>query len=294
MNFLKRIFLFLIVNILVITLITFIVHALGLDVMYLKPNGLDIQALIIFSLIWGMAGSLISLFMSKQIAKWTFKIKIIKQPKNSAENLLFHTVEQIANQKGIKMPEVGIYQSNEVNAFATGATKNNSLVAVSSGLMDQMTEQEIEGVIAHEMAHINNGDMVTMTLLQGVLNAFVIALSRVIAHVIQKDSERGGISYVFTIIVLQILFGILAGLVINWFSRKREFAADLGGAQFVGKQKMIAALKKLQTLSEKIDTNQEAFSTLKISDKPHRFLKLFSTHPPLEQRIQKLQMAQIH
>jgi len=292
---LKRIFLFGLVNILVIALLTFITSFFGLDTAYLKPHGLDIQALVIFSLIWGMAGSLISLFMSKQIAKWTFKLKPIKTPQNSTENFVYETVRKLASQNSIKMPEVAIYQSKEVNAFATGATKNNSLVAISAGLLDAMTEDEAEGVIAHEMAHIVNGDMVTMTLLQGVMNAFVIALSRIIAHIISARDERlGGFAYIIVVIVLQIALGMLASVVVSAFSRRREFAADMGSAQMSGKRKMIAALQRLQQLKNRIDPSQKSFATLKISDRPSTFMKLFSTHPPLQRRIESLQNAAVH
>lgn len=298
MNILKRIFFFFLVNILVLTVVMTVVSFFGLDTQYITPYGLDLVSLGIFSLVWGMVGSLVSLFLSKRMAIWSFRIKLIKTPKNSQENFLFETVRSLAQRANTKMPAVGIYPSPEVNAFATGAGKRSSLIAVSEGLLNEMTHDEIEGVLAHEMAHIVNGDMVTMTLLQGVMNAFVIFFSRIGAFVVERliarDSESvGGLSYVLLSIVFQILFGVLAGLVVSGFSRHREFRADNGGARLAGKQKMIAALKKLQSLVSKIDTRQSAYATLKISDKPKKFLRFFATHPPLEKRISALQQAMI-
>lgn len=219
---------------------------------------------------------------------------------SSEEKLVYKTVESIAQKNGITMPEVGIYESPEVNAFATGATRNSSLVAVSRGLLNQMQPDEIEWVVAHEMAHILNGDMVTMTLLQGVINAFVIFLSRTIAHIVslalkRDEDNAGGFVYFGITIVLEILLGILGSLIVMAYSRRREFAADAGSATFVGKKKMIDALRALQRIHE---TNiavpsDPKIAALKIDGKTSGFLHLFASHPPLEERIQALQIASI-
>ena len=219
---------------------------------------------------------------------------------SSEEKLVYKTVESIAQKNGITMPEVGIYESPEVNAFATGATRNSSLVAVSRGLLNQMQPDEIEWVVAHEMAHILNGDMVTMTLLQGVINAFVIFLSRTIAHIVslalkRDEDNAGGFVYFVITIVLEILLGILGSLIVMAYSRRREFAADAGSATFVGKKKMIDALRALQRIHE---TNiavpsDPKIAALKIDGKTSGFLHLFASHPPLEERIQALQIASI-
>ncbi len=217
-----------------------------------------------------------------------------------AEKLVYKTVEAIAQKNGITMPEVGIYESPEVNAFATGATRNSSLVAVSTGLLGQMQADEVEGVVAHEMAHILNGDMVTMTLLQGVINAFVIFLSRTLAHIISmalRKDEEGSNSFVYfgITIVLEILLGILGSLVVMAYSRRREFAADAGSATFVGKSKMVNALRALQRIHEAniAIPSDPKIAALKIDGKTSGFLHLFASHPPLEDRIQALQTAAI-
>ena len=287
------------VNIAIIALISIITSVFKLDIYYLKPNGLDLQALLIFSAIIGFMGSLISLFLSKRIAKWTMKVRVIKTPQHQADAKLVEIITRIATQLGMKTPEIGIYPSKEVNAFATGWGKNHSLVAVSEGLLREMNSDELEGVLAHEMAHVSNGDMVTMTLLQGVLNTFVIFLSRVVAYVVMNALGRGGremgyFSYYLMSIVFQIVFGIFASMIVFSFSRRREFRADRGGAQFVGKSKMIAALKRLQQLTNKIDTRQQSLATMKISDKRGRFGRIFSTHPSLDERIEALQKAMVN
>ncbi len=225
-------------------------------------------------------------------------IHIINTPRNHDEAKITETISRISQQLNIKMPEVGIYPSPEVNAFATGPSKNKSLVAVSEGLLNEMDDHELEGVLAHEMAHIANGDMVTMTLIQGVVNTFVIFAARAVAFVVGKllsrDENVGSLAYFGLSILFEIIFGILASTIVFWFSRRREFAADRGGAQFVGKNKMIAALKRLQTLQSRIDTRQKAFATMKISDKPSGIGLFFSSHPPLQVRIETLQKAPIH
>lgn len=293
MSFLKRISLFLAVNLSVVLVISLVTSLLGIDTMYLTPNGLNLYSLAIFCLIWGTAGSLISLFMSKRIAKWTVKMHIVKDPHTANEKLVYSTVQKISQQLGIKMPEIGIYDSAEVNAFATGSSKNNSLVAVSSGLLSQMTHDEVEGVVAHEMAHIANGDMVTLTLIQGVLNAFVMFFARIVAYGIQtalgKDDDGiNYLSYMLTTIAFEILFGFIAMIVVGYFSRIREFAADRGSAQYVGRQKMIAALVRLESMQSRVEKHK-GLAAFKISDRQSRFGILFATHPPFRKRIEALQ-----
>ncbi len=298
MSFFKRIFFFLLVNLAVIAVLMTITTIFGIEP-YLTPYGLNLTSLLIYAAIIGFTGSFISLLLSKWMAKKMMGVQVIDQPSNTDESKLIEIISRLAQQGNFKMPEVGIYDSPEVNAFATGATKNSSLVAVSAGLLHEMNWDEIEGVLAHEMAHINNGDMVTMTLIQGVVNTFVIFAARAAAYGVQtvlgKDNEEiGGLSYWITSIVFEILFGILASLIVFWFSRRREFAADFGGAQFVGKQKMIAALKRLQQLTDRIDPSEKSFATMKIADRPSGFSAMFSTHPRLEDRIEALQKAMVN
>jgi heat shock protein HtpX len=261
-------------------------------------------SLAIFALVYGFFGAIVSLFMSKWIVKRFHHMQIITLENLSSispsEKLVYQTVEHIAQKNGITMPEVGIYDSPEVNAFATGATKNSSLVAVSSGLLQQMQSDEIEGVVAHEMAHILNGDMVTMTLLQGVINAFVIFLSRALAQIIslalRKDEEgSNGFVYFGITIVLEILLGILGSVIVMAYSRRREFVADAGSAGFVGKNKMINALCALQRIHETnvVIPGDPKIAALKIDGKTTGFLHLFASHPPLEERIQALQNRSI-
>ncbi|MCK5460623.1 protease HtpX [Candidatus Gracilibacteria bacterium] len=293
----KRIFFWFLINAAVIAVIMTIVSVFGLDIHYLKPYGLDLKSLAILSLLWGFAGSFISLCLSKFLAKRMLGVKIIDQPQNHDEIFLTEIIGRLASQGGFKTPEIGIYASPEVNAFATGATKNSSLVAVSQGLLNEMDKDEIEGVIAHEMAHIQNGDMVTMALLQGVINAFVIFFARVAAYAVQtalgkSGDEIGGLAYWVTSILFEILFSALASVIVFAFSRWREYRADFGGASFVGKQKMIAALKRLQNTQNKIDSRQKSLSTMKIANKAS-FARFFSTHPRLDDRIKRLQQAPI-
>ncbi|MDP5039056.1 MAG: protease HtpX, partial [Candidatus Gracilibacteria bacterium] len=264
--------------------------------------------LLIFAGIVGFTGAFISLFLSKWMAKFSHNIKLFDYNNisslSSKEKLVFDIVEKISSNNNIKMPEVGIYESPEPNAFATGATKNSSLVAVSTGLLDLMTEDEIEGVISHEMAHILNGDMITMTLIQGVINSFVIFLSRIIASVVDNylksndENASSGPSWVYYVvsIVLEIIFGILASLLVMWFSRHREFKADLGGAQYSSKQKMISALKKLQLYSDKMLTDDtDKLATMKIGSKKRGgFFALFSSHPDLGDRIRALEESNVY
>lgn len=296
---LKRIGLFLLVNGLVVLTISIILNIAGVKP-YLTKYGLDYQSLMIFCLAWGMGGALISLALSRIMAKWMMGVKIIHPENTNYESRkLVSTVYELARMAKLpQMPEVGIYESGEINAFATGPTKSRSLVAVSSGLLQRMGPNEIRGVLAHEVAHIANGDMVTMTLVQGVVNAFVMFLSRVIAFALTmsgrgKDSENEshGTPMAFYIVqfVLEIIFMILGSMVVAWFSRYREFRADSGGAHLAGRQSMIQALEALRRTIDGVDPSaQPAIAAMKISSRPRNFLKLFSTHPPLEERIGRL------
>lgn len=301
MNFLKRVSLFIIVNLAILIVLSLVFQLLGYFGIqhYVTQSGIDLTALLIIALVIGFGGSFLSLLMAKSMAKWMMKVQIIKDPRTPEENHIFQIVQKIALQSNIKMPEIGIYPAMEVNAFATGASKNNSLVAVSQGLLEKMDRDEIEGVIAHEMAHIINGDMVTLTLIQGVVNTFVIFLSRLLAQIVgrllSKNEEMGHLTYFLLVIAFDILFGILASLIVLAFSRHREFRADAGSAQYVGKNKMIKALQKLQMLQKTLQSpeSEKAFAALKISDKRSRIGNLFSSHPALEKRIEALQKASL-
>jgi heat shock protein HtpX len=293
----KRILLFLATNIAVMVVISIIVSLLGVD-KFLTAKGLNLPMLLAFSAVVGFSGSIISLLMSKTMAKWSTGAQVITQPSNQQEIWLMQTVQRLSMSAGIAMPEVAIYEG-EANAFATGASKNNSLVAVSTGLLYSMSQQEVEGVLAHEVAHIANGDMVTLTLIQGVVNTFVVFLSRVVAYGVElflnKDSENkstGGMAYMITSIICQIVFGILASMIVMYFSRQREFKADAGAARIMNnKAPMLAALQKLLHLQTGgLPDNMVASG---IAENNHStgfsFMSLFSTHPPLEQRINALQ-----
>lgn len=296
MKFLKRISLFLIVNIAIMVVLTLIFQLLGAFGFqhYVTGSGLNLSAILILSVVIGFGGSFISLLLSRKMAKWMMGVKVLSRPTTPEEKHMFEVIERIAQQNNIKTPEIGIYESGEVNAFATGASKNKSLVAVSRGLLMQMDADEREGVLAHEMAHILNGDMVTLTLIQGVTNTFVIFLARVMAFIVGKmlsrSEEIGTLTYYGLMILFEIIFGIFASLIVLAFSRHREYRADSGSAQWVGKQKMIKALQRLQTLQHQVDTSKEqkSFAALKISDKKSSWGMLFSSHPPLEKRIDAL------
>lgn len=293
----KRIGIFLMVNFLVITTITLILNIFNIQP-YLTQRGLNPGALMVFCLIWGMGGAFISLLMSKMMAKWMMGVKIIDpHTRDPHQQEYLRAVHSLAKKAGLsKMPEVGIYQSPEVNAFATGPSRRNSLVAVSSGLIQRMNREQRDGVIGHEIAHIANGDMVTMTLVQGVINAFVMFLARIIAYAVMRgmsrDNERGvstGLAYHGIVFVLQMIFMIFGSMAVSAYSRWREFHADAGGANYAGKEKMIAALEGLQQLHSIRDprSDQEAFQALKISN-DSKMAHLFATHPPLEERIRRL------
>lgn len=300
MAWVKRIFLFLVLNFLVVISISVLLNVLGVKP-YITAYGMDYNALMAFCLVYGMVGAFISLALSRIMAKWMMGVQVI-DPNTRDPDLqeLVQTVYNLARGAGLStMPEVGIYNSPEVNAFATGPTKARSLVAVSTGLLNRMGRAEVEGVLGHEVAHIANGDMVTMTLIQGVVNAFVMFLSRAIAFALaqamrgNRDDREGGMSYgmyYITSFVLEIFFMILGSMVVAWFSRYREFRADVGGARLAGRANMVQALEALRRTYGMVDeTAQPAVQSLKISSKGSGIFRLFSTHPPLEERIARLQ-----
>lgn len=288
----KRILLFLTTNLAVVLLLGFVARLLGVD-RFLYQSGLNLPSLLIFVAIFGMGGSLISLLMSKWVAKRSVGAQVIEQPSTQTERWLVETVQRQAQAAGIGMPEVAIYDSPEPNAFATGANRNAALVAVSTGLLQQMSAEEAEAVLGHEVSHVANGDMVTLSLLQGVLNTFVIVLARVVGYAVDqflaKDNQRGpGIGYYLASFVMELLFGFLASLIVMWFSRYREFHADAGGARLAGRSKMIAALERLQQLHEpsQLPSQMAAFGINGGLGEGLR--KLLMTHPPLEERIAAL------
>jgi heat shock protein HtpX len=287
----KRILLFVLTNLAVMVTVSIVLSLLGIGG-YRTAAGLDYGALAVFCLVWGMAGSFISLLMSRWMAKRAMGVELVDGRTGHEEaDWLFRTVERLARQAQLPMPEVGIYTSPEVNAFATGPSKSKSLVAVSSGLLRGMRREEVEGVLAHEIAHIQNGDMVTMTLIQGVVNAFVMFASRVIANIARSAvDERNATMVQFIVtIVLDIALGILGAMVVAWFSRAREFRADAGAAALAGRGNMIAALRRLQTTHQLVDPSNQALATMKIAGGDKRWMMLFSTHPPLEARIAALE-----
>jgi heat shock protein HtpX len=292
----KRIFLFLATNIAIMLVITIMIHIFGLG-QILDEQGLDVDltSLLMLSAVVGMTGSIISLALSKSMAKHTTGAYVIEQPRNEQEQWLFNTVQRQANAAGIGMPEVAIYDAPDINAFATGMFRNDALVAVSTGLLQGMTRDEAEAVLAHEVSHVANGDMVTLALIQGVINTFVFFLSRVIGHIIDRaifKTERGhGPAYWFTTIIAQLVLGILASAIVMWFSRHREYRADAGAASLEGKQKMISALERLQKSANQphLPEQLEAFG---ISGGMAAGLKsLFMSHPPLADRIEALRSA---
>ena len=293
----KRILRFVLTNVAVLAVISVILFALsaffGVNTSgYDQQGQLDYASLLILSAVIGFAGSFISLAMSKWMAKKTMGVQIIEQPRNSREAWLLQTVQRQARQAGIDMPEVGIFPSQAPNAFATGARKNAALVAVSEGLLRNMTQDEVEAVLGHEVSHVANGDMVTLTLIQGVVNTFVVFLSRVAGHFIDRvvfKNERGhGPGYFIAVIVCQIVFGILASAIVCWFSRQREFRADAGGAQLAGRQKMVSALERLKHGQPSELPDQMAAFGIR-SGVGGGLKRLFMTHPPLDERIAALQ-----
>jgi heat shock protein HtpX len=285
----KRIFLFLATNIAVIAVMTIVLSLLGVD-RFLTGTGLNLPMLLVFSLVVGFTGSIISLLMSKPMAKWSTGARVIDAPSSSTELWLIDTVKKLSDRAGIAMPEVAVYDG-EPNAFATGAFKNSALVAVSTGLLQSMTKEEVEAVLAHEVAHVANGDMVTLTLIQGVVNTFVVFLSRIVGYAVDRALSRGndsgpGPGYMITVLVSQIVFGIVASMIVAWFSRYREFRADAGAAQLMGTpQPMVKALARLGGMEPSSLSNSMA--SLGINNKPG-FMALFSSHPPIEDRIAAL------
>jgi len=286
----KRVALFLMTNIAVLVVLSVVASALGVN-RYLTQNGLNFELLLGFAAVFGMGGAFISLLISKWMAKRATGAQVITQPRSAGESWLLATVQRQAQAAGIGMPEVAIYEAPEPNAFATGANKNKALVAVSTGLLNNMKQEEVEAVLGHEISHIANGDMITLTLIQGVLNTFVIFAARAIGYVIDKavfKNERGvGLGYMATVFVLEILFGVLAAIIVAWFSRYREFRADAGGAHLAGRGKMVAALQRLagaygQTTLPKTITAFGINGGIK---------SLFATHPPIELRIARLQQG---
>jgi heat shock protein HtpX len=290
----KRIFLLIATNVAIMVVLSIVVSVFGLD-RYLTAQGLNLGGLLAFSAVFGFGGAFISLLISKWMAKSAMGVHVIAEPRNENERWLVNTVRSQAQTAGIGMPEVGIFDSPDPNAFATGANKNNALVAVSTGLLERMRRDEVEAVLGHEVSHVANGDMVTLTLIQGVMNTFVFFLARVIGFFVDKvllKNERGtGPGYLITVIAAQIVLGILAGMIVAWFSRKREFRADSGGAHLAGTNSMIGALEALRRVHSPtaLPEKMQAFGIR--SGPPQGWQKLFMSHPPLEERIAALNNA---
>lgn len=304
MTIIKRVFLFLLTNILIVTTVSIVVNVLGIG-NYLNHQGIDYQTLASVCLIWGMTAAFVSLLLSRWIAKMALGIKPIHiETATNTERQLLDTVHRLANRAGLNtMPQVGVYRSGELNAFATGPSKTRSLIGVSSGLLNKMDSHAMEGVLAHEVTHIVNGDMVTMTLLQGAVNAFSMFLSRIISYTLhrmvweQRDSKHrtqhaySKIVYYLTVVFFDIFITLLGSMVVAWFSRHREYRADEGGASLAGRGKMIAALEHLRTAyygSREVE-QQDMFSSFKINRKSNRFLALLATHPDIDLRIKALE-----
>ena len=286
----KRIILFLLTNLAIVLLLNITLRLFGVDRIF-DQNGINYTGLLILSIVIGFGGSFISLAMSKWSAKWMTKARVISQPANEMERWLLETVSAQSKRAYIGMPEVAIYDAPEINAFATGMNKNASLVAVSTGLLEKMTRDEIEAVLGHEVAHIANGDMITLALIQGVVNTFVVFLARVIGYVVDSAINKGrrgpGIGYWVATIVAEIVLGILASTIVMWFSRQREFRADEGGAFLAGRDKMVMALKKLQSAYEpsSLPKQMQAFGVSGNTS----ISRLFMSHPPLSERIEALE-----
>jgi heat shock protein HtpX len=288
----KRVILFIITNLAIVFVLGIVLSLLGVNrILDEQGVGLDLYNLLIFASVFGFGGSLISLAISKWTAKRLTGAQVIDSPRNAAEAWLVNTVRRQAERAGIGMPEVAIYNSPDVNAFATGMRRNNALVAVSSGLLQSMTEEEAEAVLAHEVSHVANGDMITLALIQGVVNTFVIVMSRVVGHFVDRvvfKTERGhGPAFYITSIIAQLVFGILASVIVMWFSRQREFRADAGSADLAGREKMIAALQRLQKATTHPLPDQMAAFGIS-GNRGSGLRRLFMTHPPLEERIAAL------
>jgi heat shock protein HtpX len=291
----KRVLLFLGTNLAIIVVASITLSLLGVN-SFLDETGtnLNLQSLLIFCFVFGMAGSFISLLLSKKIAKWTMKVQIIDKPRNASEEWLFRTIESQSKEAGIGMPEVGVFQAQQANAFATGANRNKALVAVSSGMLNRFDKDEIEAVLGHEIGHVANGDMITLALIQGVVNTFVMFLARIVGfavdRVILRNEEGLGLGYFITTIVAEIVLAILASTIVFWFSRKREFRADEAGARLGSRNGMINALQRLKAESKVPNQLPESMQAFGIAGGKRSGIKaLFSTHPPLEDRIAALQ-----
>jgi len=290
----KRIFLLIATNFAVLTLLSLVIQIFGID-NWLAERGQNYQALLVISAVFGFGGAFVSLLISKWMAKMSMRVRVITQPSNEAERWLVNTVRSHAQKAGIGMPEVGVFDSPDPNAFATGASRNAALVAVSTGLLQNMRRDEVEAVLGHEVAHVANGDMVTLTLIQGVLNTFVIFLARIIGSLVDSatrgnnESRGPGMGYFFTVMAAQIVLGFLASMIVAWFSRRREFRADAGGAELAGTASMIgalAALKRAHTPSQ-LPESMKAFGIN--SEKPGTLQRLLMSHPPLDERIAALE-----
>jgi len=288
----KRIVLFIVTNLAVVLVLSVVLRLLGLDTAMSAQTGMNTGSLLVFSAVIGFGGAIISLLISKPMAKWSTGARVIEQPANEAEAWMVETVRRLATKAGIGMPEVAIYDG-EPNAFATGAFRNSALVAVSTGLLQSMNKEEVEAVLGHEIGHVANGDMVTLTLIQGVVNTFVVFFARIIGSIVDRTvfrTERGnGPGYFITVIVAQIVLGILASMIVAWFSRRREFRADAASAQFLGTPSpMVNALRRLGGLEPGV--LPQSMAGFGITDKGG-IMSLFATHPPIEERIGALQRA---
>ncbi|QSI75958.1 protease HtpX [Niveibacterium microcysteis] len=289
----KRVLLLVATNVAIVILLSITARLLGLD-RYLEANGsLNLQSLLVFCAIFGFGGAFVSLAISKWMAKFSTGAQVITQPRNQVEAWLLDTVARQAQAAGIKMPEVAVYDSPELNAFATGPSRNNALVAVSTGLLHNMRPDEVEAVLAHEVSHVANGDMVTLTLIQGVVNTFVMFIARIVGNVVDKlvfkNEEGHGPAFFVTTIVAELVLGVLASIIVMWFSRQREFRADAGAAKLVGATPMINALERLK-LNAEGGALPDGVKALGISGGP-AFMKLFMSHPPLDERIAALRAS---
>jgi heat shock protein HtpX len=290
-----RIVLFLATNAAILLLISLTFRLLGIDGVLQQNGGMNMQALLVMSAVIGFGGAFISLFMSKWMAKRSMGVHVIEHPSSAEEKWLLDTVQRQAQQAGIGMPEVGIFESPDPNAFATGWNRNAALVAVSTGLIRSMNRDEVEAVLGHEVSHVANGDMVTLTLIQGVVNTFVVFLARLIGHfvdrVLLKNENGHGIGYFVASMIAELVLAVLASVIVMWFSRRREFRADIGGAELAGRQKMIAALQRLQAAHEPQALPDEMAAFGIAGGRLDGWKKLFMSHPPLEERIRALQQA---
>lgn len=290
----KRIVLFLLTNLAVVFVLSITLKILGIGG-YMQGSGLNYTSLLVMAAVMGFGGALISLAISKWMAKRATGAEVIEQPRTPQERWLVETVQRQAQAAGIGMPEVAIYDAPEVNAFATGMNRNNALVAVSSGLLNSMTREEAEAVLAHEVSHVANGDMVTLTLIQGVVNTFVIFFARIIGNIVDKAvfrTEQGyGPAYWITTIIAELILGVLASIIVMWFSRQREFRADAGGAHLAGREKMIAALARLKGVQEQAQALPSEMRAFGIAGGAGGLTRLFMSHPPLEERIAALRTA---